>query len=362
MKFSRKIINWYNSNKRKLPWRKTTDPYNIWLSEIILQQTRIEQGTDYYLSFISQYPDIESLANASEEEILKLWQGLGYYSRARNLHATARDIVQNYNGNFPESYEALLKLKGIGEYTAAAIASIAFHIAKPVVDGNVLRFLSRIFGMSQPVNSPQGKSEIKKKAEMLIDPHNPGDFNQALMEYGSLVCKPQSPKCGSCIFNNECIAFKKELVEIIPVKTKSARQTLKYFNYIILKQKQKGETRLVLNHRTEKDIWQNLYDFPLIETKKRSSHSKVMRLAKVKFKLTDESKWIHHSVEYRHILSHQIIYARFYIIQLTETPILNQIIHDNTTYKIINLDEINSFPIPRLVDKFITENIDQLGS
>ncbi|MEZ5198566.1 MAG: A/G-specific adenine glycosylase [Bacteroidales bacterium] len=213
MKFSKKIIRWYRDNKRELPWRKTTDPYKIWLSEIILQQTRIDQGTNYYLRFITQYPDRESLANASEEEILKLWQGLGYYSRARNLHKTAKAISQDLNGVFPNTYEDLVKHKGIGEYTAAAIASIAFGVSKPVVDGNVLRFLARFHGVSLPINSSEGKNEIKKLVEELIDQEQPGDFNQAIMEFGALVCKPQNPDCKSCIFKHECIALTEDKVK-----------------------------------------------------------------------------------------------------------------------------------------------------
>lgn len=363
MKFSEKINIWYEANKRDLPWRKTSDPYKIWLSEIILQQTRIEQGTNYYLHFITQYPDIESLANASEEEILKLWQGLGYYSRARNLHKTAKSIVMDYKGIFPNTFEKLLMQKGIGEYTAAAIASIAFGIPKPVVDGNVLRFLARLNGVSIPINTPAGKNVIKNFAEIQIDKHNPGEFNQAIMEFGALQCKPQNPDCKSCVFDNECVAFKNDLVKIIPFKTKKIKQITKYFNYIILRQKLNSDSQIILNHRTEKDIWQNMYDFPLIETSRRCSNSKMTEMIKERFGLSNDFSVDFRSAEYRHILSHRIIYARFYVIHLlNDITIPDQIIRNNKSYKLANLEEINKFPIPRLVDKFLSENIDLLRS
>ena len=202
MKFSTKIINWYKKNKRDLPWRKTTDPYKIWLSEIILQQTRIDQGLRYYLKFCDNFPDINSLAGADEERVLKLWQGLGYYSRARNMHKTARIIVDKYHGQFPDNYSDIISLKGIGDYTAAAITSFAYNLEYPVVDGNVMRLLSRIYGIKKAINSKAGKKEIYFLARDLIDQDQPGEFNQAMMEFGALQCKPHNPDCKVCIFNN----------------------------------------------------------------------------------------------------------------------------------------------------------------
>lgn len=361
MNFSKKIIQWYGVNKRELPWRETIDPYKIWLSEIILQQTRIEQGTDYYLRFITQYPDIETLANASEEEILKLWQGLGYYSRARNLHKTAKTISQDYNGIFPNTYEELIKQKGIGEYTAAAIASIAFGIPRPVVDGNVLRFLSRLFGNTKPINTPAGKNTIKNLAEKLIVQDNPGEFNQAVMEFGALHCKPQNPDCTSCIFKKECVAFKEGIVKTLPAKTKSIKQQTRYFNYLVFKQKRKNETFLILNHRTEKDIWQNMYDFPLIETTSKHSKIKLTKVIREEFGLLNDLTIVFRSSEYRHILTHRILYAYFYVINLPEdSPFFDQLGLIHNTYKTVNLNDINKFPIPRLIDKFLSKNLNLL--
>ncbi|HPR61276.1 MAG TPA: A/G-specific adenine glycosylase, partial [Prolixibacteraceae bacterium] len=206
--FSNKILKWYNINKRELPWRKTKNPYFIWISEVILQQTRVEQGKQYYLKFIDSFPDITSLAAASEDEILKTWQGLGYYSRARNLHKGAKQIVQNYNGIFPNKYHELLKISGIGPYTAAAIASIAFNIAKAAIDGNVYRVLSRVFEINAPIDSSTGKKTFDTLANKLIDNKQPGNYNQALMELGALICKPRNPICENCPLQNNCLAHK----------------------------------------------------------------------------------------------------------------------------------------------------------
>ena len=263
--FSKKLILWYLDHKRDLPWRTTAIPYYIWLSEIILQQTRVEQGLPYYQAFVSVYPTVKKLANASEEEVLKLWQGLGYYSRARNLHTTANYVSNELSGIFPTSYKELIKLKGVGDYTASAIASICFNEATAVVDGNVYRALARYFGIATPINSSLGIKEFKNLAQQLIDVDKPGNHNQALMEFGARQCKPQNPNCEICIFNDSCIALQQKKISELPVKLKKTKVKNIYFNYIVLIFKNK---KTLLQKRIGKGIWQNLYEFPLIETEK----------------------------------------------------------------------------------------------
>ena len=263
--FSKKLILWYLDHKRDLPWRTTAIPYYIWLSEIILQQTRVEQGLSYYQAFVSVYPTVKKLANASEQEVLKLWQGLGYYSRARNLHTTANYVSNELSGVFPTSYKELIKLKGVGDYTASAIASICFNEATAVVDGNVYRVLARYFGIATPINSSLGIKEFKNLAQQLIDIDNPGNHNQALMEFGARQCKPQKPNCEICIFNDSCIALQQKKVSELPVKLKKTKVKNIYFNYIVLISKNE---KTFLQKRIGKGIWQNLYEFPVIETEK----------------------------------------------------------------------------------------------
>ncbi|MCW8941497.1 MAG: A/G-specific adenine glycosylase, partial [Flavobacteriales bacterium] len=234
MEFSQKLISWYKNNKRDLPWRNTINPYKIWLSEIILQQTRVNQGLSYYYKFIEHYPSVKDLANASEQEVLKLWQGLGYYSRARNLHATARIITENYDGIFPVDYKKILSLKGVGEYTAAAITSFAYNQPYPVVDGNVFRVLARIYGVDTPIDTPEGKKTFNGLANKLIDKKQAATYNQAIMEFGALVCTPKNPECENCIFNNICAALINQQIELLPLKSKKIKQTNRYFNYLII--------------------------------------------------------------------------------------------------------------------------------
>ena len=259
--FGIRLLNWYTINKRILPWRSTSDPYAIWLSEIIMQQTQIKQGSSYYTHFITQFPTVFDLAQASEDEILKLWQGLGYYSRARNMHYTSIDIVNQYKGKFPENYAMLLKLKGIGEYTAAAIASIAFNQPYAVVDGNVFRVLSRIFGIYTPIDSTKGKKEFNTLANKLLNTNDSGSHNQALMEFGALHCTPKRPNCHDCIFSNDCVAHNLQHIDKLPVKKGKQKIQERYFNFIVISDNE----YIYLNKRTKKDIWKNLYEFPIIE-------------------------------------------------------------------------------------------------
>jgi len=263
MNFHNILINWYLQNKRDLPWRNTTNSYQIWLSEIMLQQTRVAQGMPYFFSFTKSFPTVFDLANADEEQVLKLWQGLGYYSRARNLHKTAQYVANELNGIFPETFKELLKLKGVGEYTAAAIASFSYNEAVPVVDGNVFRVLSRYFGIESDIALPATKKEFTELAFELMPKDNPAIFNQAIMEFGALQCVPKSPDCSICVFNESCVALQKRKVEVLPVKSKKVKVTNRFFNYLILEDAV-GNT--LIRKRASKGIWHNLYEFPLLET------------------------------------------------------------------------------------------------
>ncbi len=344
--FSETIIDWFNQHKRDLPWRNTKNPYLIWLSEIILQQTRVEQGTSYYLKFSKTYPTVKHLAKADNEEVMKLWQGLGYYSRARNLHITAQVITQLHKGKFPVKYADILALKGIGEYTAAAIASFAFDKPHAVVDGNVFRVLARVYGIETPIDSSQGKKEFNALANQLLDKKNPALHNQAIMEFGAMHCKPVSPNCNLCPLNSICFASQKELVSELPVKSKTIKVRNRYFNYIVLNHK--GTT--AINKRTAKDIWTNLYDFPLIETNKEFREEEIL-LSKEWKKFIGRNKYSVKSISkvYKHILSHQRIYARFLEIDCITS--LEKIIPSSAI--IIKQKDIHQYAVPRLIEIYL---------
>ncbi len=355
MNFAKILIAWYKKNKRDLPWRKTQDPYKIWLSEIILQQTRIEQGRAYYLKFVSHFTDVHKLAHASEHDILKLWQGLGYYSRARNLHKTAIIVANDHKGLFPGKHDELLKLPGIGEYTAAAISSIAFNEPRPVVDGNVLRFLSRFKGIETRVDTNSGKRMITNLATLLIDRQQPGEFNQAIMEFGALYCKPQNPDCGACIFRNECKANMESKIGIIPVKSKQVVQRKRYFHYLFIV---KANEMVLLRKRSEQDIWRNLYDFPVIEKPKAVSQKKIVEeISNYLGSDLMDNPQITISKEYRHILTHQVILARFYTILLKDSEPFNRInsLYGNN-WDAVELKNVHQYPVPRLIEKFLKNN------
>lgn len=340
--FKNKIITWYSANKRFLPWRETTDPYKIWLSEIMSQQTRVEQSLPYYLKFTETYPTVFDLAQASEEDILKLWQGLGYYSRARNLHTTAKFVALKLNGVFPGNYEGLIKLKGIGDYTASAIASICFNEPAPVVDGNVYRVLSRYFGVDLPVNSAKGIKYFKELATKLIDHEDPGTYNQALMEFGARQCKPQSPNCGMCPLNSSCVALEQKTVPILPVKIRNNKIKHRYFHYLIIV----NENETILQQRTKKDIWQNLYEFPLIEDSTGLNEKTIVDHAVFK-KHIGENEFLlslFNENEIVHKLSHQYIHTKFWIVTL-QSEIKNG----------IKKAGINDYPVPVLIANFVEE-------
>ena len=349
MNLSESLLKWYNQNKRLLPWRETRDPYKIWLSEVILQQTRVAQGTDYYHRFLVAFPDVRSLAAADEQDVLKLWQGLGYYSRARNLHHAAKEVVENHNGNFPQSAAGLKKLKGIGDYTAAAIASICFDESTAVLDGNVARVISRLYAIDIPVDSNEGKKTITDFANNLLDTHHPGTFNQAVMELGALVCTPKSPACNTCPLSFACEALKRNQIENFPVKTPKKPPTVRHLNYLVISFTKYKQEFILMRKRTGKYIWKNMYDFPCFETEYASDASEVMESC-MKSGLFGEFPFVVKGVsdEYIHQLSHRRLLARFIRIELHDMPILQ----DNITS--VKKDQIAELPLPRLIDRYIS--------
>lgn len=332
--FSEKLVKWYKDNHRNLPWRATRDPYRIWLSEIILQQTRVSQGLPYYERFVEKFPTVKHLAAAPEQDVLRLWQGLGYYTRARNLHRCAIKVATELNGKFPETFNELITLPGIGEYTAAAIASIAHQEPVAVVDGNVFRVLARVFGVDTIINSPAGKREFGELANRVLDPKNPDIHNQAIMEFGALFCTPKTPMCHECIFKSSCEAFRSDLQYVLPVKQKSKKSSQRYFYYLVVK---KGKS-LAMKKREEKDIWNGLYDFPLIEHKRAVSDSQLKK---------DFGRGIKLSKTFKHILSHQTIHARF---------IMTDSVSDSTlqkSTKFYSAAQIANLPKPVLISRFL---------
>ena len=304
--FSKEILKWYQANPRELPWRGTFDPYKIWLSEIILQQTRVAQGLPYYYKFVEQYPTIRDLAEAPEEEVLRLWQGLGYYSRARNLHFCAKQIWFERGGEFPNTYSELLKLKGVGTYTAAAIASFAFSEAKAVVDGNVFRVLSRVFGIETDIGSGKGKREFQELADQLIPQDNAAEYNQAMMDFGARLCVPNKPDCMNCPIQGSCFAFKNNLVSELPVKINKTKVRDRHLHYFVIRC---GES-WVWKKRSSGDIWEGLFDFPVIEKEEEESLEEGLAIPLI----AGEPKVF--PKKYRHILSHQRLHAEFSEIEI----------------------------------------------
>jgi A/G-specific adenine glycosylase len=353
MDFTKTIMKWYRTNSRDLPWRNTNDPYCIWISEVIFQQTRIVQGLEYYSRFIERFPTIGDLAKAEEEEVLKTWQGLGYYTRARNLHAAAKEIMKSYQGVFPDSYEKLIRMKGVGEYTAAAIASIAYDHPCPVVDGNVLRFLSRYFGIHTPVDTSAGKKKIHEKMLLLMDKKQPGMFNQAVMEFGALQCKPGKPECGLCLFKTECVAFQEGTVEQLPVKSKQKKLRTRYLNYFIFIWENEKKIKFIyLRKREENDVWKNMYDFPVIETGNEITDETLFSFPEWR-KIVGESQFrlLFQSHRYKHVLTHQVIYAKFFVFQ----PSGGQ--NPGIPFLAVPLDEVKKYPVPRLIEEFLDRNM-----
>ena len=344
MDFTNLLIEWYLQNKRDLPWRNTTNPYPIWLSEIILQQTRVAQGMPYFYAFLESFPTVKELAIADEQQVLKLWQGLGYYSRARNLHQTAQYIANELDGVFPNSYAGLIQLKGIGEYTAAAIASFAYNEPVPVVDGNVFRVVSRYFGIESDISAGKTKKEFTALAAKLLSKEQPALFNQAIMEFGAMHCTPKNPDCENCIFNSSCVALQKGLVGQLPFKSKKTKIRKRYFNYIVLQDK-KGNTKI--QQRTDKGIWHNLYEFPLFETTQEEGFETIAPLIKNDTDFGDSVVSIQEAnpISLIHKLSHQHLYIKFWKVTV-----------NNTLTDGVNPEQLRTFPFPIVIHNFIEED------
>ena len=344
MNFTNLLIEWYLQKKRDLPWRNTTNPYPIWLSEIILQQTRVAQGMPYFYAFLESFPTVKELAIADEQQVLKLWQGLGYYSRARNLHQTAQYIANELDGVFPNSYAGLIQLKGIGEYTAAAIASFAYNEPVPVVDGNVFRVVSRYFGIESDISAGKTKKEFTALAAELLSKEQPALFNQAIMEFGAMHCTPKNPDCENCIFNSSCVALQKGLIGQLPFKSKKIKIRKRYFNYIVLQDK-KGNTKI--QQRTDKGIWHNLYEFPLFETTQEEGFETIAPLIKNDTDFGDSVVSIQEAnpISLIHKLSHQHLYIKFWKVTV-----------NNTLTDGVNPEQLRTFPFPIVIHNFIEED------
>lgn len=335
------IVNWYQEYKRDLPWRNTRNPYLIWLSEVILQQTRVEQGLPYYLKFANQYPTVKKLAAANDDDVMKLWQGLGYYNRAKNMLKTARIVVNDYRGVFPDTYEGLIQLKGIGPYTAAAIASFAFDEPKAVVDGNVYRVLARVFGIDEPINSSGGKKTFATLAQEIMDHQSPSLYNQAIMELGATVCKPSSPKCIDCVLRIQCVAYKNQRINELPVKLKKQKPKERFLHFFFIEQQ--GET--YIKQRTDERIWHNLFEPPFIETPQEIEDFELFTLVESQTILKNQympSK----TFSVKHQLTHQTIYAHFWVIEVPKSFTLSGHIK-------VPISNLHQYAVHRLFDKFL---------
>ena len=339
--FSETLLGWYADNARELPWRNTKDPYLIWVSEIILQQTRVAQGYDYFLRFVQRFPDVHALAEASEDEVMKYWQGLGYYSRARNLHEAARSM----NGVFPTTYEGVRALKGVGDYTAAAICSIAYGMPYAVVDGNVYRVLSRYWGIEVPIDSTEGKKLFAALAQEMLPVSRPAEYNQAIMDFGAIQCTPQSPLCMYCPLCDTCAALAQGRVDQLPVKQHKTKTTDRFFNYIYVR----AGAYTYINKRTGNDIWKNLFELPLIETERDMPEAEFVQLPHFRALFAAEDKpqlrCLCHGV--KHVLSHRVIYASFYEVVLPEET------RSFSAYRRVSREELGQYAVPRLIHAFL---------
>ncbi|MBQ8959287.1 MAG: A/G-specific adenine glycosylase [Bacteroidales bacterium] len=340
------LINWFAENRRDLPWRQQPTPYQVWLSEIILQQTRVSQGLDYYLRFIERWPTVIDLAAATEEEVLKMWQGLGYYSRARNLHHCAQQVVEQYDGQFPADFEKLKQLKGIGDYTAAAIASIAFNLPHAVVDGNVYRVLARLYDIGTPININESQNLFARLADELLNRERPGLHNQAMMEFGALHCTPKNPNCLHCPLQAQCLAFEHQTVMQRPVKLQKLKVTTRYFNYLVIRIKDK----IYLRKRCSNDIWRNLYDFPCIESEKPMTIEEVIGSERfIQLFGNKPFTLAKTSPVFTHKLTHRTIIAQFIEIKLEE-----ELLQIETKGLILTREkDLEHYPIPRLIDLYL---------
>ena len=348
--FAHRLLNWYGPNKRELPWRNTNDPYIIWLSEVILQQTRVAQGLPYFEKFLQNYPKVQDLAHAPDDEVMRLWQGLGYYSRARNLHQCAKDVVEIHAGVFPGSYKGLLMLKGVGSYTAAAIASFAFGESIAVVDGNVFRVLSRYFGIETDIASPRGKKEFENLANQIIPKSQPGEFNQSIMEFGSLQCKPRNPDCTQCPLMEGCFAFQKDMVDQLPFKAKKIKVKERFFTYLHIT----CGSETIIRQRKSGDIWQGLHDFPLIEGQDLELEKQHDFL--IDFELNSFQPTISLNSEkiFKHLLTHQRIFAKFISLGIDIAYRVNLLIWaEKHGYLLVTESDFENLGKPRLILKFL---------
>ena len=335
--FAKKLIEWYKINRRDLPWRMTNDPYNIWVSEIILQQTRIDQGTPYYLNFIEKFPNVKKLAESTLDELMKVCQGIGYYTRIVNMYKCAKIVVREYNSNFPSNYDELINLPGIGDYTASAVSSICSGESKLVIDGNVIRLFSRLYNLKYQQHSSKMKKTIKKIGEKEILKYNSGDFNQALMDYGSMICSPKKYKCDKCIFSNSCEAFKLDIVNELPVKKKNITISQRFFNYFIVLDK---SSKVKIHKRKEKDIWNNLYEFELLETNKKISVKVAHSYLKEKYQRSTFKK----KYQTSHKLTHQVLSIDFWIFEVDEV------------FKFgLDIPSLNNYPFPKPIFSIISK-------
>ena len=350
--FTRSLLKWDKElNLRLMPWKGEKDPYKIWLSEIILQQTRVEQGWAYYDRFLKKYPTIKKLALAPEKDVFKLWEGLGYYTRCKNLIATAKYISKELKGKFPDDYESILKLKGVGPYTAAAISSFAFNLPHAVVDGNVIRVLSRYFGIKKTIDNNEGKHFFFDLANTLIEKETPGLYNQAIMDFGATICKPQLPLCSQCVLSDKCEALSQDKVAEYPVKSKKLIKRHRWFYYIIAERK----GNFLVRKRIEKDIWQNLYEFILIESEKQLSAKEIYALSAFKNIAGKEADLIHISKTYKQQLTHQTIHGFFIHVKLKKASLPEG-------YQSVEKQALLLLPFPRFISGYFDERTDFLDT
>ena len=344
--FSKKLLNWYDPKARSLPWKFIKDPYKIWVSEIILQQTRAEQATPFYRNFIQLFPTVGALAKAELDQVLKAWEGLGYYSRARNLHHAANYVQNNFAGKIPSTYKELLTLKGVGPYTAAAISSFAFGEAQPVLDGNVFRVLSRVFGIEAPINVGSSRKIFQKQLNKIFDKKRPALFNQSIMDFGATCCKPSEPSCPSCPMADFCFALKNKQIHQLPKKLKSPKKKIRYFNFLFLTSGKK----LLIEQRTEKDIWQNLYQFPLLESKELVHEDFIKDNFRSNLNL---NKSINFDLVYSttRILTHQKLYVQIWAANLRKKDFTEK---EGALW--VNNSDLHKFAFPKLFDLFFNDN------
>ncbi len=342
--FRKNLLHWNtNTNKREMPWKGQSDPYKIWLSEIILQQTRVEQGWNYYEKFISTYPTILNLATAKDDDVFKLWEGLGYYSRCKNLLATARLVAQKYNGVFPTAYEEILALKGVGPYTAAAIASFAYNLPHAVVDGNVYRVLSRFFGIETPIDSTEGKKLFTKLASECLDEKQAGLYNQAIMDFGATVCVPALPACANCVLQKMCVAFLHQKQQLLPIKEKVLKKKNRYFNYFIIEY----NASVLLHKRTDKDIWQNLHEFYLSESAESIAWTDFSVQSLLKNQLGIQAEIVNKSNTFTQLLTHQTIFANFIVVRTKKISMLPN------DFFLVPQKEMRQLAFPRVINQYL---------